>query len=132
VEAWTLTKKEERALLIVEKKIFRRKYGPKYKNGEWKSKTNQELEEMSKGENIVKWINGQRISWRQQRKIRCPKRSSFKNWKGQGKGEDPGKDGKRKQKEIVKCWGVRRWRKLVVDRKKWKDIVQQATAHSRL
>jgi hypothetical protein len=37
--------------------------GPKYENGEWKSRTNRELEEMSKGENIVKWIMGQRISW---------------------------------------------------------------------
>jgi len=44
VEAWTLTKKEEQALLIFERKIFRRIYGPKYENGEWKSRTNQELE----------------------------------------------------------------------------------------
>jgi len=63
VEAWTLMKKEEQALLIFERKIFRRIYGPKYENGEWKSQTNQELEEMNKGENIVKWIKGQRISW---------------------------------------------------------------------
>jgi len=35
----------------------------KYENWEWKSRTNRELEEMSKGENIVKWIKGQRISW---------------------------------------------------------------------
>ena len=35
----------------------------KYENGELKSRTNRELEEMSKGENIVKWIKGQRISW---------------------------------------------------------------------
>ena len=28
------------------------------KTGEWKSRTNRELEEMSKGENIVKWIKG--------------------------------------------------------------------------
>jgi len=61
-EAWTLTKKEEKALLIFERKIFRRIYGPKYENGEWKSRTNRGLEEMSKGENIVKWIKGQRIS----------------------------------------------------------------------
>ena len=27
------------------------------------SRTNRELEEMSKGENIVKWLKGQRISW---------------------------------------------------------------------
>ena len=38
-------------------------YGPKCENGEWKSRTNRELEEMRKGENIVKWIKGQRISW---------------------------------------------------------------------
>jgi len=58
-----MTKKEEQALLIFERKIFRKIYGPKYEDGEWKSRTNRELEELSKGENIVKWIKGQRISW---------------------------------------------------------------------
>jgi hypothetical protein len=57
-----MTKKEEQAVLIFERKIFRRIYGPKYEDGEWKSRTNRELEVMSKGENIVKWIKGQRIS----------------------------------------------------------------------
>jgi hypothetical protein len=38
-------------------------YGPKYEDGEWKSRTNRELEESSKRENIVKWMKGQRISW---------------------------------------------------------------------
>ena len=28
--------------------------------------------------------------------------------------------------------GVRRWRELVADRRKWKDIVRQAKAHSGL
>jgi hypothetical protein len=49
-----MTKKEEKDLLILERKIFRRICGPKYEDGEWKSRTNRELEEMSKGENIVK------------------------------------------------------------------------------
>ena len=53
-----MTKKEEEALLIFERKIFRRIYGLKYEDGEWKSRTNRELEELSKGENIVKWIKG--------------------------------------------------------------------------
>jgi len=61
-EAWALTKKEQEALLIFGRKIFRRIYGPKYENGEWERRTNRELEETSKGENIVKWIKGQRIS----------------------------------------------------------------------
>jgi len=58
-EAWTMTKKDELALLVLERKI----YGPNYENQEWKSRTNRELEELSKGENIVKWIKGQMISW---------------------------------------------------------------------
>jgi hypothetical protein len=57
-----MTKKEEQAVLVFKRKIFRRIYGPKYENGEWRTRMNQELEEMSKGENIVKWIMGQRIS----------------------------------------------------------------------
>jgi hypothetical protein len=58
-----MTKKEEEALLIFERKIFRRIYGPKNENGEWKSRMNRELEGISKEENIVKWIKGKRISW---------------------------------------------------------------------
>jgi hypothetical protein len=42
------------ALLIFERKIFRRIYGPKYEDGEWKCTANRELEELSKGKNIVK------------------------------------------------------------------------------
>jgi hypothetical protein len=49
-----MKKKEEQALLIFERKIFRRIYGPKCEDGEWKRRTNRELEELSKGENIVK------------------------------------------------------------------------------
>ena len=56
-------KERRKALLIFERKIFRRIYGPKHENGEWKSRTNRELEEMSKGENIIKWIKRRMISW---------------------------------------------------------------------
>jgi len=98
-----MTKREEQALIIFERKIYRRIYGPKYENGEWKSRTNRELEELGKGENIVKWIRGQRISWlghlermEEDRMIGCLKRSSLKNWRGRDKREDPGKGGKKK------------------------------------
>jgi hypothetical protein len=58
-----MTKKEEQALLIFEREIFRGIYGPKYEDGKWKIRTNHELEELNKGKNIVKRIEGQRISW---------------------------------------------------------------------
>jgi hypothetical protein len=99
-EAWTVTKKDEQAVLVCERKIFRRIYGAKYENGECKSRTNRELEEMSKGENKVTWIKGQRISWlghlERMEEDRVPKKSSPKNWKGRDEGEDPVEDGKRK------------------------------------
>ena len=49
-------------------------------------------------------------------------------------------EGKRRRRRPKKRWkedverdlqvlGVRRWRELVADRKKWKDIVRQAKAH---
>jgi len=42
---------------------------------------------------------------------------------------------KRWQEEVerdLQVLGVRRWRELVADRKKWKDIVRQAKANSGL
>ena len=108
VEAWMLTKKEEQALLIFERKIFRRIYGTKYENGEWKSRTNRELEEMSKGENIVKWMKGQRISWlgylERMEEDRMPKKIFTQELERTRRRGRPRKDGKRKQKEIFKCW----------------------------
>jgi hypothetical protein len=35
-KTWTMTKKEEQAVLIFERKIFSRKYVPKYEDGEGK------------------------------------------------------------------------------------------------
>jgi len=65
-------------LLIFERKIFRKIYSPKYEDGEWKSKTNRELEGMSKVENIIKWIKGQRMSWlghlERMEEVRMPKK----------------------------------------------------------
>ena len=62
-EAWTMTKKEEQALIILEGKYLEEYMVINYENGEWKSRPDRVLGEMSKGENVVKWIRGQIISW---------------------------------------------------------------------
>ena len=46
-----------------------------------------------------------------------------------------GRPRKRWKEEVerdVQVLGVRRWRELVADKKKWKDIVRQARTHSGL
>jgi hypothetical protein len=39
---------------------------------------------------------------------------------------------KEKVERDLQVLGMRRWKKMVTDRKKWKDIVQQAKAHTGL
>jgi len=56
-----------------------------------------------------------------------PKRSSLKNWKGREEGE-----WKEEVERDLQVLGVRRWRELVADRKKWKEIFRQARVHSGL
>ena len=135
-EAWTLTKKEKQALLIFERKISRRIYGAKYGDGEWKSRRNRELEEMSKGENIVKWIKGQRISWlghlERMEEDRMPKKIFTQELEEKRRRRRPRKRWKEEVERDLQVLGLRRWRELVADRKKWKDIVRQAKAHNGL
>ena len=135
-ETWTMTKKEEQALLIFERKIFRRIYGPKYENGEWKSRTNRELEKMSKGENIVKCIKGQRISWlghhERMEEDRMPKKIFTQELEGTRRRGRPRKGWREEVERDLQVLGVRRWIKLVIDRTKWRDIVRQAKPHNGL
>ena len=117
-----MTKKEEQALLIFERKMFRRLYGARYENGEWKSRTTRELEEMSKGENIVKWIKGQRISWLGHLEIReeerMPKKIFTQELERTRRRGRPRKRWKEEVESDLQVLGVSRWRELVADRKK--------------
>ena len=60
-ESWTLTMEEERALAVYERKILRKMYGPMKENELWRTRQNDELEDIIKGENIVRFIKYQRI-----------------------------------------------------------------------
>jgi hypothetical protein len=131
-----MMKKEEQALLIFERKIFRRIYGLKYEDGEWKSRMNQELEEMSKGKNIVKWIKEQTIGWlghlERMEEDRMPKKIFTWELEGLRRRGRPRKGWREEVESDLQVLVVRRWRELVTDRTKWRDIVRHAKAHSGL
>jgi hypothetical protein len=131
-----MTKKDEQAVLIFERKIFRRIYGAKYEDGEWKSRTNRELKAMSKGENIVKWIKGQRISWlghlERLEEDRMPQNIFTQEMEGTRRRGRPRKGLGEEVERDLQVLGVGIWRELAIDRDKWRGIVRQAKAHSGL
>jgi hypothetical protein len=63
-ETWTLKEVIKHRLLGFERKILREIFSPSRNyNGSWRSKTNDELDNLIKGRNIVNFIKAQRISW---------------------------------------------------------------------
>jgi hypothetical protein len=100
--------------------VFRRIYGPKYEGGEWKIRTNGELEELNKGENIVKLIKGQRICWlghlERMEEGRMPKKMFTQELEGTRRRGRPRKGWREEVERDLQVMGVRRWRELVIDR----------------
>jgi hypothetical protein len=59
-----MTVTEQNRLLVFEKRVLRKMYGPTLDNdGTWRIKTNEELEILIKKKNIVRFIKSQRLRW---------------------------------------------------------------------
>ena len=73
---------------------------------------------MSKGENIVKWIKVQRISWlghlERMEDDRMTKKIFTKELEGTRRRGRPGKEWKEEGERDFQVLGVRRWRELVI------------------
>jgi hypothetical protein len=91
---------------------------------------------MNGGENIVKWTKGQRISWlghlEGMEEDRMPKKIFIQELEVTRHRGRPRKRWKEEVERDLQVLGVRRWKELVTDRKKWRDIVRQPKAHSGL
>jgi len=61
-----------------------------------------------------------------------PKKIFTQEMEGTRRKGRPRKRWREEAERDLQVLGVRRWRELVADRKKWKDIVRQAKAHSGL
>jgi hypothetical protein len=91
---------------------------------------------MSKGEDIVKWIKGQRISrlghLERKEEDRMFKKIFTQELEGTKRRGRPRKGWRKEVERDLQVLGVRRWRELVTDRTKWWDIFRQAKAHNGL
>jgi len=91
---------------------------------------------MNKGENKVKCIMGQRISWlghlERMEEDRMPKKIFTQELEGAKRRGWPRKGRREETERDLQVLGVRRWRELVTYRTKWRDIVRQAKAYNGL
>jgi len=63
-ETWVLKENIIQKLVIFERKILRKIFGPtKEVNGLWRIKTNEELDELIKRKNIIRYFESQRLKW---------------------------------------------------------------------
>jgi hypothetical protein len=62
-ETWATTESELQKLLIFERKILRKIYGPVKDQDNWRIRTNSELDTLTGGVNIVGYIKAQRLVW---------------------------------------------------------------------
>ena len=91
---------------------------------------------MSKAENVVKWIKGQRISWlghlERMEEDRMSKKIFTQEMEGTRRKGRPRKGWREEVERDLQVLEVRRWRELVIDKEKWRGIIRQAKAHSEL
>jgi hypothetical protein len=63
-ETWVLKENVIQKLMIFERKVLRKIFGPtKQQNGLWRIKTNEELDKLIKHKNIIRFVKAQRLNW---------------------------------------------------------------------
>jgi hypothetical protein len=117
-------------LLVFERKILRRIFGPVKENQIWRIKTNEELDKLIKHKNIVNYIKADRISWFGHIQ-RMPDTQTIKkmfNWKlltkrSQGR---PKYKWEVYIKQDICQMKIKNWIACIQDRGKWKEVVGKA------
>jgi hypothetical protein len=128
-ETWAATESELQKLLIVELKI----YGAVKDGDNWRIRTNSELDTLTGGVNIVRYIKAQRLRWfghiQRMEDHRMVKKLT--NWKPFGKRptarpKNSWIDGVLKDMHMLK---VKNWKELIGNRKEWNNLVKKVKTH---
>jgi hypothetical protein len=62
-EVWTMKKEDENILRRFERKIIRRIYGPVRQEREWRTRNNEEIDNIIRKKDIVRFVKARRVSW---------------------------------------------------------------------
>jgi hypothetical protein len=128
-ETWVLKENMINKLLNFERKIMSKIYGPiKTEDGYWRIKTNQEINDILKGQNIIGFIKKQRLNWLGH--VECMAEDNIvqriRRWKPMSQ-RPIGRPKKHWEDDIledIKNMNVRNWKKVVQNRDSWKKLVQ--------
>jgi hypothetical protein len=114
---------------MFERKFKRRIYGPVIENNLWRIRYNEELNTLFKGEDIVRVIKSQRISWlghveRMEDNAMLKGRLYSKRRKGR-----PRMRWLDDVESNLKKMEVKRLKEKMRDREQWRLVVEEAKAH---
>jgi hypothetical protein len=122
--------------MIFERKIMRKIFGPtRSDDGYWGIKTNQEINDILKGQNIIGFIKEQRLNWlgHVERMTEDNNVKKIKRWKPMSK-RPIGRPKLRWDDDVledIKSMKVCNWKNIAQDRERWKKVVKQARTLNR-
>ncbi|CAG9134902.1 unnamed protein product [Plutella xylostella] len=133
-EAWTLTQKEESKLLVAERKVLRKIFGPRQRpDGSWRVLKNAELEDLMAGANIVGETKAHRLRWLGHLQRMGEDRSAKRAYMGRPTGRRPVGRPRYRWSDAVEAdlreLQVVDWRETALDRQKWRSLVSEAKTH---
>jgi len=118
-------------LMIFERKIMRKILGPtRLDDGYWRIKTNQEINDILEGQNILGFIKKQRPNLLDhvERMAEDDNVQKIKKWKPMSK-RPIGRPKICWEDDIledIKSMNVRNWKNIAQNRDRWKKVVEQA------
>ena len=105
-------------------------------DGYWRIKTNQEINDILKGQNIIGFIKKQRLNWlgHIERMAEDNNVQKIKRWKPMSKGPigRPKIHWEDDVLEDIKSMNVRNWKNVAQNRDRWKKVFEQARTLNRL
>ncbi|XP_067130443.1 uncharacterized protein [Centruroides vittatus] len=129
-EAWTLTSKQEEQLRLFERKILRRIYGPVQERGEWRIRSNKELEDLYENSDIVTEIKRGRFRWIGHLERMDPERNVSQVYRERPEGKSwRGRPQERWDEDVeddLRRMGVSCWRRKAQNRGEWVKILDEA------
>ena len=123
--------------MIFERNIMRKIFGPtRTDDGYWRIKTNQEINYILKGQNIIGFTKKQRLNWlgHVERMAEDNIVQKIKRWKPMSK-RPIGRPKTRWENDVledIKGINICNWKKVVQNSDSWKKVVEQARTLYRL